>query len=173
MSNYPRWFLPTLLGALLLIMTTGLLLAPTTLALRADWDIAWRLTAPHRVAAAAAHAATGFFMMLLIGALWSLHMRSGWRRRKQRPSGLLLGVLLLGLALTAIGVYYLGDEALADWAAFMHLGLGLLFLGPMVWHWLRGRQARRAHRLHHGTRRHAIRLTERPAHKVQANVETE
>lgn len=146
MTGYPRWFVPALLAAMLLMVLTGVLLAPTTLALRLELAMSWRLPGAARVLMAALHAAGGFALLVLMGALWSVHMRSGWRRRQQRASGLLLGLLLLGLALTALGVYYAGEESLGTAAALLHLGLGALLAATFGWHWVHGRRAVRARR---------------------------
>jgi len=143
MKGYPPWFVPVLVGTLLLMFVTGMLLAPTTLVLRAEFALPWRLPGSGRVLTAALHAAGGFMLMLLVGALWSVHMRSGWRRREQRASGLVLGTLLLVLAASAVAVYYLGDEVLGMAAALIHLGAGVALAGPFGWHWLHGRRARR------------------------------
>lgn len=149
MTNYPRWFVPWLLATLLAMLASGLLLAPGTLALRTEWwSMAWHLPGNARVPVAALHAAGGFASMLLMGALWSMHMRSGWRRRRQRVSGTVVGVMLLLLAATAVAVYYLGDETLAAVAALTHLVIGLGLVGPFMWHWLRGRRSPAAHRRH-------------------------
>ena len=91
---------------------------------------------------AALHAAGGFALLLPMGALWSVHMRSGWRRRQQRASG-----LLLRLALTALGVYYAGEESLGTAAALLHLGLDALLAAPFGWHWVHGQRAIRARRM--------------------------
>jgi heme A synthase len=146
MTNYPKWFVPALVGTLLLMFASGMLLAPTTLTMRAEWDLPWRLPGNARVPVAALHAAGGFVSMLLIGALWSVHMRSGWRRRKQRVSGTVLGGLLLLLAATALAVYYVGDDTLGSAAAVAHLILGLALAVPFAWHWARGRKRRRRQR---------------------------
>jgi len=143
MKGYPSWFVPALVGALLLMFATGLLLGPTTLMLRADLAMPWRLPGGARVPVAALHAAGGFALMLLMGALWSVHMRAGWRRRRQRGSGLVLGLLLLVLAVSAVAVYYLGDETLGVAAALTHLAAGLALAFPFGWHWAHGRRARR------------------------------
>jgi len=148
MKGYPYGFVPALVGTLLLMFVTGVLLAPTTLVLRAELALPWRLPGSGRVLTAALHAAGGFALMLLLGALWSVHMRSGWRRRQQRASGVLLGTLLLVLAASAVAVYYLGDEALGTAAALVHLGAGMALAGPFGWHWLHGRRARRQARAH-------------------------
>jgi integral membrane sensor domain MASE1 len=142
MKGYPRWFVPALIAAMLLMLLSGALLAPTTLALRGEVTLPWRLAAGARIGWAAAHAAGGFALLMLVGALWSIHMRSGWRRRRQRASGLMLGMLLLALAASSVVIYYAGDEAVGTAAAFLHLGLGVVLVLPFGWHWLHGRRRR-------------------------------
>ena len=169
MKGYPSGFVTALVGALLLMLVTGLLLAPTTLAMRADIALAWRLPGSGRVLTAALHAAGGFVLLLMVGALWSVHMRSGWRRHRQRTSGLLLGSLLLALAASAVAVYYVGEEALGAAVAIVHLGLGLLLAVAFGWHWVHGRRAHRrgpAHgRAHAGQHPHRHMATRpRPVH---------
>lgn len=161
MTNYPKWFVSALVGTLLLMFASGALLALTTLVLRADWDLPWRLPGGARVPVAALHAAGGFALMLLMGALWSVHMRSGWRRRKQRISGTVLGVLLLLLAATAVALYYLGDDTLSNVAALVHLALGLALAVPFAWHWIRGRRTRRRQRAQRFE--HHVHNAQRPA----------
>lgn len=140
-KGYPRWFVPALVGLLALMLASGLLLAPTTVALRTDWPVPWRLSGAGRLLCAALHAAAGFALLLLTGALWGLHMRSGWRRRQQRASGLSLGLLMLLLAATAVAIYYAGDERTGAVAALLHLGLGVALVVPFGWHWWHGRRA--------------------------------
>lgn len=142
MSGYPRWFLPGLVAAMLLILTTGLLLVPTTLAMRAEVAMSWRLPGSSRILCAALHAAGGFAVIMLVGALWSLHMRAGWRARLQRVSGSLLGTVLLSLAATAVIIYYAGDDGLGIAAAFVHLAAGVLATVAFCWHWWNGRRTR-------------------------------
>lgn len=144
MKGYPPWFLRVLLATLLLVLASGLLLTPTTLVMRFDMDLAWRLPGAARIVAAAAHAIGGFAAMLLLGALWSVHMRAGWRRQRHRASGTLVGALLVLLALSAVGVYYLGEEQAGALAAAVHVGIGLLLVLPFGWHWMAGRRSLRA-----------------------------
>lgn len=137
MKGYPHWFLPALLGTTATIAVTGVLLAPGTLVTRADMDLAWMLPADGRLATAALHAAAGFAVMLATGALFSIHMRAGWRKGRRRGSGATLGILMATLALSAVGVYYFGSETLAAAAALAHLGLGLALVVVFGWHWFR------------------------------------
>lgn len=149
MKGYPRWFLASLLGTLVLLLASGLLLAPTTLMMRAELMLAWRLPGAARVAVVALHTAGGFAAMLLIGAVWSVHMRSGWRRGKHRASGLTLALVLLLLCVSGLAIFYLADEMLGATAAFLHLGVGLALAGQFGWHWARGRRSRKGHAAPH------------------------
>lgn len=152
MKGYPRWFKPVLLGGAVLVYVSGVLLAPTTLEMRADWPMAWRLASGARVGMAAAHAGLAFVFVLLMGALWSVHMRAGWRRHRQRVSGVLVVLCLVWLMFSAVGVYYLADEGWANAVGLGHLGVGVLLLLPFLWHtivgWHRRRPARRHHHAH-------------------------
>lgn len=145
MKGYPRWFLPTLVGTLLMILLSGLLLAPSTLMMRAEIMVMWRLPGAARVAIAALHTLAGFMAMLLIGAVWSVHMRSGWRRRKHRASGLALALGLVLLCASAVAIFYLADETLGMLAALLHLAAGLVLVAQFGWHWAHGRRSHRQH----------------------------
>jgi uncharacterized SAM-binding protein YcdF (DUF218 family) len=139
MKGYPRRFLLALLLVCALAWVSGLLLAPTTLALRAEWALPWRLSAPARLAVAALHTTAAFALVFLCGALWARHMRDGWHNRCQRASGVATGASLLALTVTALFIFYAGDDAWANAAAFVHLTLGALLALPLLWHGLRPR----------------------------------
>jgi hypothetical protein len=74
-----------------------------------------------------------------LAVLRGVHMRSGWRRRRQRSSGGLLATSGLALAATAVGALYIGNDQWAAVAAFAHIGLGLAAAVAFLWH---RRQAR-------------------------------
>lgn len=142
MKGYPRGFLRLLLATLLVVALSGLLLVPTLLMMRGDIELAWRLPASGRVGMAALHAGAGMLLLMLCGALWSVHMRAGWRRQRQRGSGGLMAAVMAVLAGSALALYYLGDETLAATAAFIHLAAGLALAGLFGWHWHAARRAR-------------------------------
>jgi len=136
MKGYPHWTLRALVGTTVAIAATGLLLTPGTLVTRAEMDLAWMLPATGRLVTASLHATAGFTLMLFIGALWSIHMRAGWRKGRRRASGLMLALTMPALALSAVGLYYFGDETLAAWAAYVHLAFSAIMVGLFVWHWV-------------------------------------
>ena len=143
MKGYPPRFLNLLWTVCAAVLVTGLLLLPTTLVLRFELNIPWRLPADGRVLTAALHAGAAFVMLSVCGALWSIHMRAGWRRKRQRATGATLVLSMAGLGLTALGVYYLGDSTLANLVALLHVVLGLLIGLPLGVHVFLARRQRR------------------------------
>lgn len=148
MKGYPRRFGALLIGVVALTWITGLLLAPTTLALHASIELPWRLPGAARVGVVAAHLGAALVFVFLGGALWSLHMRQGWRHGRQRRSGLAMASLLIVATGSAVAVLYAGSEWLADGAALLHLGSGLAFVLPLAPHWWRAQKPK-----HRGRRR--------------------
>ncbi len=142
MKGYPRGFRALVWTVCAALLATGLLLAPTTLEMRFGWHMPWRLSGGARVGVAATHAALAFLLLFVVGALWSIHMRVGWRQRRQRKSGALLVSGLAGLLLSALGVYYLGDSSVADATALVHLLIGILLALPLGVHAVTGRKYR-------------------------------
>lgn len=137
MRPYPPWFKRCLLLVLTSVLLTGLLLMPTSLLLRAEIELPWHLASGQRVPVAAWHAGSAMLTAVFAGALWTVHMRAGWRKRRQRVSGALLCAGLATLMLTSLVIYYSGEEATAALAVWIHLGVGIAFVPPFVWHaWL-------------------------------------
>ena len=138
MKGYPSWFRSLLLGVAFVLTVSGLLLAPTTLVVRLDLDLPWRLNGVQRDLTAALHLAMAFLLAMALGALSTLHVRIGWRRHHNRRSGAGLMGSIVALAATGIGIYYLRNESIANFAAISHLGIGLLVSVVFVLH-LRGK----------------------------------
>ncbi|HEX5055095.1 MAG TPA: hypothetical protein VFX02_01215 [Gammaproteobacteria bacterium] len=140
MKGYPKWFFSLINGAVIALFLSGCLLAPATLDLRLEWDMPWRLEGAQRVLTVSLHALLAFIVLMLVGALWSVHMRFNWRHRKQRCSGLGLAILWLFLMLTGLGIYYLGDAQASVVAAVSHMAAGVLVIFWFAWHVVRGRR---------------------------------
>lgn len=134
MKGHPRWFHPLVMVVASSLLLSGLLLAPSMLMMRAEVDVPWHLDGSQRVGVAAWHALSAMLATWVVGALWTVHMRAGWRRRLQRVSGALLVGLIALLAGSALGIYYLGDESLSVWAAWVHLVVGGGVAMPFAWH---------------------------------------
>lgn len=146
MTGYPKWFTSVLWWVSVLLLATGLLLIPTVLDMRLEWDVPWRLDGDQRVYVAAAHVVVAFVLIWITGALWTVHVRYGWRRRRNLLTGALLVGALVVLLLTAAGVLYAGDEALSLWSSLGHTILGLAGAGILAAHYVIGRSIKKADR---------------------------
>lgn len=143
MTGYPRGFQKLFWWIAGLVLATGLFLVPGVLEMKLDLSVPWRLDGDQRLWVAAAHLVVTLALVAVVGALWSVHMLRGWRMKRNRLSGVLMVSLLTVLALSAVGIYYFGDEIASKWASLIHTGLGLI-IGVVVWlHVLIGRAPKR------------------------------
>lgn len=144
MRGYPKWFYRFLLLSFMFLTVSGLLLIPNALDMRLDWDVKWHLNGAVRLVVVTLHATLAFLIVSQLGALWSVHMRIGWRHHKNLKSGLGLVAILLGLVLTGIGIYYAGE----DWsipASASHIIIGIT--APVIFgaHIILGRSIGKLH----------------------------
>ena len=71
------------------------------------------------------HGAAAMIFLVIFGALL-YHIRPGWRKKYQRPSGMLLLTACGLLILTGWGLYYLGNEKLRNLISTIHSIFGIL-----------------------------------------------
>ncbi|MBO9667034.1 MAG: hypothetical protein J7501_09495 [Bdellovibrio sp.] len=135
MKGYPKWFSAKFITTTLAVLfLTGLLLTPTTLAVRLEKEVPWRLTADSRVVVAFLHALLAFIALGIVGALSSIHMRKEWNRKRNRASGATLVATFVFLCLSGLGIYYFGNETLSLYSSISHLIVGILIAAIYVWH---------------------------------------
>lgn len=92
-----------------------------------------------------AHGLCGLLLLWVLGLVWLPHVRRGWARREHRAAGGTMAALMLWLALSAAGLYYLGDEQLREAVSLGHWLLGLFAAAWLPTHiWLGRRRLRRA-----------------------------
>jgi hypothetical protein len=83
------------------------------------------------------HGGAAMITLLLLGALFPLHMARAWRGRLNRVTGTTMVVLNTVLIVTAFGLYYLGSDALRPWISDVHIAAGLAFPLSIIFHiWL-------------------------------------
>jgi len=140
-KTYPRGFVPLLHITLLALLGSGMLLAPGALHMRLEWDVPWFLSSGSRVWVAALHALSFLLISVLIGALWTVHVRAGWVRRENLASGALLLLAFALLGATGLALYYAGGERLPVWSAAAHLLVGCVLPVLYVAHRLGAREA--------------------------------
>lgn len=143
MRGYSRGFRTTLLGVLIALFASGCLLLPTTLVMRLEWDMVWRLSAGTRIGMAALHVAAAFAGLVLFGSLWTFHMRAGWRQHRNRRNGVVLVGVLIVLSVTSLGIFYLADERLSLYAALVHTAFGLILPACFIYHMVMGQRLAR------------------------------
>jgi hypothetical protein len=86
------------------------------------------------------HGVVAYAFLTVGGAMIPVHITLGWNNRRNLKSGLTLAGTLLLLAISALGLYYLGDEIQRHWVSIVHWTLGFVAL-PVLWiHALRGRR---------------------------------
>jgi hypothetical protein len=87
------------------------------------------------------HGGAAMATLLLLGALFPLHVRRGWRARRNRIAGTAMVTCNAALILTAFGLYYLGSETLRPWASGLHIGVGMILPVLFVVHVIVGRRS--------------------------------
>lgn len=144
-KGYPGHFYSILMLTITALFVTGCLLVPTTFNLKLEWDVPWRLSSEQHIGMAAAHATLSLIMAAIIGALWSIHMRAGWRRRKNHHSGLSLLIIIVLLGISAMGIYYFGDEQSSMLSSVAHLLMGISIPVLLLVHVIHGRKSQAHH----------------------------
>ena len=143
LAGYPQWFFCALVLALAALLATGVTLFPSMLEMRMDVEVPWHVEGGVRLAAAVMHCAAGFVLASMVGALLAIHVRIGWRRRLNRISGMALLILIALMMLTALGIYYFGDEAWSRFSSILHSCSGLMASLIFIWHAVKGWRLRR------------------------------
>jgi hypothetical protein len=85
------------------------------------------------------HGGAAMAALMMLGALFPLHVQRGWRAQKNRAAG---AVMLIGNALlivTAFGLYYAGSDTLRPWMSDAHTGVGLVLPALLAVHIALGR----------------------------------
>jgi hypothetical protein len=86
------------------------------------------------------HGIAAYAFLIVGGAMIPVHMTLGWNIKRNLKSGLALAGVCLLLAITALGLYYLGDEILRHWASIIHWSVGLVVVPVLLIHVIRGRR---------------------------------
>jgi thiamine biosynthesis lipoprotein len=86
------------------------------------------------------HGGAAMVALLFLGALFPLHMRRGWRARKNRISGSIMATINALLIVTAFGLYYSGSEVLRAWTGDLHIAVGFALPVLILVHVVLGRR---------------------------------
>jgi cation transport ATPase len=89
------------------------------------------------------HGGAAMLTLMLLGALFPVHIGRAWRARKNRATGAVMVLCNAALILTAFGLYYLGSEAVRPWASDIHIAFGLALPLLLIAHVRTGRRRTR------------------------------
>ncbi|MBD3611202.1 MAG: hypothetical protein HUJ13_02075 [Hydrogenovibrio crunogenus] len=146
MNGYPKHFLLFVLAIIVILLISGVLLVPAFLFFRMESEIEWLMGFPFssgqlRQTTTILHAISGWLMVWLIGAIWTIHLRSHWRRHENRLSGVLFTSVWAILIVSSLGIYYFGDPDLSTLSSLIHVGLGVLIPFALLAHRKAGRKS--------------------------------
>ncbi|MBA3582270.1 MAG: hypothetical protein H0W44_07445 [Gammaproteobacteria bacterium] len=148
MRGYPALFSNFITLIVALLFLSGCLLIPTMLDMRLEWELdLWRPSNNWRWSIAIIHTLTAIVMALILGALWSIHIRVGLRQKKHHRSGLLMLALFTALMLTSVIIFYSGNEQISVYASLIHTLIGGALL--MLFYYHRSTGIRMRHTHHH------------------------
>jgi hypothetical protein len=127
MKGYPSWFSVTFIVAVIFaLFLTGAVLIPNALEARFAFDIPWSVSGNTRLVVVALHLAVGFLTFAMLGALWVVHMRSGWAQKRRQKTGLLLILSFIFLGVSGMGLLYVGNAAWLLASSASHTFIGIL-----------------------------------------------
>ncbi len=145
LNGYPDGFFYLLLAAMFACSLSGIAMYPWVMEFKLEWELDFNLPGSLRLGIVSTHTLAASVLLMLLGALWQVHIRAGWRRRENHFSGIFMALALLLLMLTGIGLYYLSSSDSQLVASVLHSLLGLGLSLSFVWHWVRGHQIRAGH----------------------------
>lgn len=90
------------------------------------------------------HGGAAMAMLVLLGTLLPLHVRLGWRRKRNVTSGTVMlssNAILVG---TAFGLYYAGSDTVRHWTSVLHIAVGFVLPLVVAGHVHLGRRGRQA-----------------------------
>ena len=131
MNGYPKSFLPSLMATTLLLFISGVLLLPSLMIFRLQWDIDWLMASPLasgdlRLWITAIHVFLGWAMIWFIGNLWTIHIRNHWRRKENFVSGLTFILFWVLIIFSSLFIYYVSNHDLSQYSSILHTILGLM-----------------------------------------------
>jgi hypothetical protein len=88
------------------------------------------------------HGGAAMATLLLLGALFPLHVRRAWRTGRNRLTGPVMVGINAVLIVTAFGLYYAGSDTLRPWISDLHIAIGVALPALLVLHIWLGRRSR-------------------------------
>lgn len=88
------------------------------------------------------HGGAAMVTLMLLGALFPLHIPRAWRSRRNRLTGPLMVAANAVLIATAFGLYYAGSDVLRRWSSDVHIAVACALPAALILHVWLGRRSR-------------------------------
>lgn len=140
-TNLPRWQELAVYAAFGLLLVSGItwLILDTWVRVQSEFGPEQH-PAEHWMLIA--HGIGAYAFLLILGAMIPVHIPLGWHQRRNLASGIGFLTICTILGLTALGLYYVGEDALRRWTSLIHWAVGLAALPILLIHVTRNRSRR-------------------------------
>lgn len=109
------------------------------------------------------HGAAVIGFLIAFGALLPGHVVQNWGARLHRATGGSNVALIVLLALSGYGLYYVVGDRMHAWISVLHWGVGLLWLAALAWHVILGKRRVASLQTHRMQKPGCDRARQRPA----------
>lgn len=139
-TRLPRWQEWSVYGSFGLLLASGLVWLVLDEFVRIAGEFG---SEPHPAehTALVVHGVAAYAFLVVGGAMLPVHVALGWSTKRNLKSGIAFVAVLLLLAASALGLYYLGDDLLRGQVSLIHWATGLLAPPLLCIHVLRGRSS--------------------------------
>lgn len=138
-TRLPTWQRMLLYGSFSLLAAAGLSWLILEHFIRIDGEFGPERS-PWQPRILAIHGLACFAFLVAVGAMLPVHVRLGLLGKRNRKSGIFAGSIVLFMAATGYGLYYIADDGLRAWASTVHwIGglMAILVIGSHAWLGLR------------------------------------
>lgn len=157
-TRLPRWQKRALYTSFTLLATAGLCWLVFEYFVRIEGEFGPEHS-PWQAKVLMIHGFACFTFLVAIGAMLPVHVRLGLLGKRSRKSGYATGAIVLFMALTGYGLYYIPDDIIRGWASTIHWIGGLTSIATISSHVWLGSRAPKARKS----------VKKPPLHKWEAN----
>ena len=140
-TNLPRWQELAVYASGAVLLVTGIIWLVLDKWVRVEGEFG----PEHHSAeqwALIAHGIGAYAFLMIVGALIPVHIPLGWRQGRNRLSGVSVLIVCAILSLTALGLYYLGEDVTRSRVSLVHWLVGVGAIAVLLIHVTRGRSSR-------------------------------
>lgn len=135
MTGYPKWFSKNLITVIFLaLVITGVFLIPNMLSHRFEVENRYNLQGVFRIILTSLHMLFSYLIILVLGSLVFIHIKSGLNKKKNRTSGFLTVGSICILIFSGLMLLYAGSDLIIKISSLIHVIVGFLIFGVYFIH---------------------------------------